>query len=426
MIPRASLASLLLLALPAVCQQSVQLPSEVESETRMKDQIAELQRSITFDKEQTIRHAKTFTESTCARSVLRCPGGTVFSENKEMMPLVPTPNGDGEQVYGGRFKYEPDNYVNMTVFFKREVLRRARNFQKANPIVMTRERSNIKIDTTTSGWSVGAQLNVGAWNPASGGSKGVTISASYSSETIKTRHVSVSDSATISCPPLSACWTEAWTGYVMLKGVCKTYPEVSCYNKVDPCDTIGKDYELPNSCEQVTLWRDRICKPEERIKECQVVTPLMEGDRPYLIEVFFANPIPELQKPNITGYKGGFYLLGSEDYLYAPDHGADKYWTPTKGWHINNEYPNLDADVDAFKLEVPEVKCIHKSGNCHLLTTDEWYCRKGEDSEERHFIHFTPGPTSYPKDEKLNPDLTKGPQPPRNCTEEEMKYKTFE
>ncbi|PHH62992.1 hypothetical protein CDD81_6417 [Ophiocordyceps australis] len=419
-----TLASFMLLALGAVCQQSVQIPSEIESETRMKEQIAELQRSITFDKDQSIRHVKTFTESTCAYSVLRCPGGTVFTENKEMMPLVATPNGDGNKVYGGRFKYQEDNYVNMTVFFKREVLRRARNFQKANPIVMTRERTNIKIDTTTTGWTVGAQLNLGSWNPATGGTKGVSVSASYSSETIKSTHVSVSDSATISCPPLSACWTEAWTGYVLLKGVCKMYPEVSCANKVDPCTTIGKNWQLPNTCEQVTQWRDRICKPEEIYKECEVVTPLMEGERPYLIEVFFSNPIPELQRPKITGYKGGVYLLGSEDYIYAPDHGADRYWTPTKGWHINNEYPNLDADVAAFKLEVPEVKCLHASGNCLLLSTDEWYCLD-KDSEERLYFHFTPGPVSYPKNDELNPDLTKGPQPPRNCTKAEMEPKIY-
>ncbi|PHH91792.1 hypothetical protein CDD83_10288 [Cordyceps sp. RAO-2017] len=344
----------LVIATLAMGISSQKTSSETTSEAQEREEVEELEKGLKFPKDSLPSQKITITENTCAGTWPRCPGGTIFTEINQLMPYRRVPDGTGNVPQEhGNFVYDRDNSTKTRVFIKRQVLRRARNTQRSDSIPLTREKSTITVDSTTTGWSIGATLNLGTWNPISGANKGISVTGSYSESTTKGTTISVSDSTTMTCPPLHKCRSEGWTAYLVVEGICRKYSEVTCHTTVDPCTT--KIENLPNQCEQVTKWRERVCKPEELRKECTVITPVKDGDRPYFIEVTFEDPITSLipkadnssDLEAIRVASNGYCLLSNNQYYDQVD---DQYWD--EGKH------------DFVKLDRPKPKKVEE--NCKL------------------------------------------------------------
>lgn len=160
--------------------------------------------------------------------------------------------------------------------------------------------------------------------------------------------------------------------YAKISGHCHEHLEVSC-GRMDK--TICSS---PLLCSQLHDWCRTLHRPSQY---CELITPVIDGGKPYVTEVFFEKPIPSLhRKPPVTGYRAGNYELGSKDYLYNPSRRGNKYWTKELGWHTNQVFPNLDNHVAEFKHEIPQV-LSHQQG-CYRLNTAELYCPRREGHEK--------------------------------------------
>ncbi|PHH82460.1 hypothetical protein CDD83_3268 [Cordyceps sp. RAO-2017] len=370
-----------LMAVGAAGAKMIEITHEQSSVAQMQEHIDALQHNVHFDTKHPPHMRLETEESACALYVLStmCLSFT-FVDERMMLPARKPRPGDGSsaRIYHGLFVYDETDWFNATVFVKREVLRRARN-TLSTPISLTREKSSVVIDSTTEGWTVGAQLTGGYFGLPGGGAggmgsfaqAGVTVSGSYSSQRTTGTHVSVSDVSSFSCPSKYVCRSELWTTYVKVSGVCQTHPRFVCGSyTVDPCAT-----DESFRCQQIDEWRDRMCRLDERVQACDIIVPVMEtGDKPYVVEVFFEDPIPSLfDKPRITGYQAGVYILDSADYHYDPDRKLDPYWTRERGWHSDKVFPTLDTSE--YQHKVPQVlDCKSgKGGMLYKLDTEEWY-----------------------------------------------------
>ncbi|PHH63638.1 hypothetical protein CDD81_5619 [Ophiocordyceps australis] len=322
-------------------------------EAQIREAMQELQQNINFNESNLPYWSSNIDEPSCWRlhMCLR-----VFFKRKLSFIF----NKNAKNGYGG---------LNITVFPKRDILRTARNLL-GTPVTLTREKSSVDIESTTSGWTIGVGSNVGGFKFADQlfAQGGLTISASYSNHLTTMKQLSVSDSSSFSCPSGFVCTSEAWTIYVKIKGPCQGTNKVECeWNKIDPCAQSG----LPNGweCSQMLDFKNKVCKPQV----CEVVAPVFEGDKPLYAEVFFQRPIAGFHpKPKITGYSSGFYHLGSQDYIYDATRYDDKFWKSSLGWHINDAYPNLGDEVAKFKHQVPQL--LGFESRCYKLDSMEWYC----------------------------------------------------
>ncbi|PFH56806.1 hypothetical protein XA68_15968 [Ophiocordyceps unilateralis] len=350
------LAAFFLLASQPSIQANVNVNQDALSESQMRERIQELQNNIRIDDKTAISHQQTRREDTCWTVWGACPGGTYFDETRKMLPPF-----------------------NSSVYIKREVLRRARNTQSSTNVDLRREKSTITVDTTTSGWSITADASTGSWNPMSGASKGLSISGGYSSSTTTGQTLTVSDSSTFSCPPRHKCWSEGWTAYVRIMGKCQLVPKVTCWNTYDNMCASKDSGDKWDLCANVQEYLDRptTCNGLEGVvQDCVVETPIMDGKRPFLEEVFFEEPIKSLEpKPQITGYQSGYYILNDDpDTRYFPMRDEDKFWTPSKKFHADERWPNLDDQVANFKHEKPKLMSPEPNDDCYVLDTREYIC----------------------------------------------------
>ncbi|PHH61788.1 hypothetical protein CDD81_7952 [Ophiocordyceps australis] len=127
----------------------------------------------------------------------------------------------------------------------------------------------------------------------------------------------------------------------------------------------------------------------------------MEGNQPYLAEVFFQTEM----EPEITDYKEGFYHLGSKEYRYDASRLVDKYWTEEKEWHTHNTFKNLDKKVEKFKKKHKPLTVIgyDEGKKCYKLDTLEWYCpweigTKKFYTQDRGFYAVSVAPSPSDKD----------------------------
>ncbi|KAF4583220.1 hypothetical protein GQ602_006364 [Ophiocordyceps camponoti-floridani] len=277
--------------------------------------------------------------------------------------------------------------LNVTVFTKRQVLRRVRNEQET-AVSAGSEKSKVTIDSTTDGWSMGAQLTAGHFQPMGllFAQTGVTVSSTYSNHTTTGTQYSVVERNNFNCLPGYYCRSEAWTSYVKLSGPCVGRPKVVCNSEVlYPCE-----YRTPESwqkkvprrwqCPQMTTYWKKACFPA---RYCEVVTPIVDEEgKPIVTEVFSSHPIPNFHpKPQITEYKAGVFTLGSDNYIYDPSRQRDKYWNKDLGWHQNKAYPDLDDDVAKFVHKRPTL--LKFRDGCYELKSIEWYC-PSYDEETRY------------------------------------------
>ncbi|PHH91776.1 hypothetical protein CDD83_10344 [Cordyceps sp. RAO-2017] len=380
---------------------SVEVQMTEYGEARMRAKVAQLQRDmkIVFNENQPIRNFKIMTEHTCWVNVALCGGGTTFAEDWRMTQFRKGPNGF--------LIRDPQHSINATVFMRRHVVGRVLNYmQGPGSYTTTREKSSVTVESTTAGWTVGAQLSLGTFDPArGGGGLGATISGSYSSQTTNGTQVTLGESDRIDCPPNYVCWIEAWVAYVRITGICQIFAMVACGgDSVDPCTTFDDDRKLNNDCEQVTLWRDRVCR--SKFRDCEVTTPLMDGDTPWVAEVALSVEEEEYKPPEISGYKSGYYQLGSDCYRYRPSTDAKKrYWKcreqgGKESWYKNKAYPDLEDQVSKFRHEVPEI--IRSEDNCYLLDSEEWYCPNSKGDKKYYSLVLG---THYAKPTAPEPDV---------------------
>lgn len=349
-----------LLAAGALCKTGdvdMLLPT---GEAQLREVLAELKQNLVVDVDSLPYSELVTTEDTCFTLWNQFPTIT-FTEKWQLV--------SGRAV--GRWGLGEE--VSADIFVKRSVLMRKRN-AFSSPIVLRKERSFVSVDNTTQGWTIGAQLSGGSPNLLS-------ISASYahsvdahSVEATNGTQTMTLEEASFECPPLHQCHIESWVAYVKICGPCQGQSKVLCKDELDPCTWLS----VPR-CNQWNKWKDRVCSPRE---VCEIVTPVMEGSKPWVTEVFFEEPIRSLhRKPRITGYRNGRYLLGSDDYLYDPSREEDRYWAPDLGWHTHRIFPSLDDEVAKFMRRKPMI--LQYSSQCYELDTVEWYCPWRE--EEKQF-----------------------------------------
>ncbi|RDA96107.1 hypothetical protein CP533_1803 [Ophiocordyceps camponoti-saundersi (nom. inval.)] len=373
-----ALTAVVLAAVASGLEKAVELHDGLKTQAEMIDILNRLQQNTTLREDSLPFWSSEETEYSCL-SLAWWEGFRVHF-HKKVQFLAPSHSLD--------YRKRGTQDMNVTVFAKRQVLRRVRNLQETM-VTAGSEKSTVTIDSTTTGWTVGAQLMAGHLQPVGllFAQTGLTISASYSSHTTTGTQYSVTERNGFSCPPGYDCRSEAWTSYVRLSGPCIDRHKLTCNTKaLYPCD-----FNTPElwhnkvdemwHCPQISSWREKHCGA---VRYCEVVTPITDADgKPVITEVFLSDPIPEFHpRPRISEYKAGFYLLGSEGYLYDPSRQRDKYWKKETGWHENRAHPNLDPEVAAFPHKAPEV--LKFRDECYKLKSLEWYCPM--EDEGKNFI----------------------------------------
>ncbi|KJZ75335.1 hypothetical protein HIM_05261 [Hirsutella minnesotensis 3608] len=427
-----------LLSAGVLCQDpaAIDVPLLDISDEDMDASAEELAAMITIDYSKAYtKNSSTYWEDTCFAMWGQCPGGTGYSFGQQMVPFIHNKQYNPESRSHAPYPPPPEfyptkrnNYIKPTVRFKQEVVRRVENKLEQGEVTLGRVSEKITIDSTTSGWSVGVSGSAGLWNPT-GRNGGIQISASYSSYTTKGTTVSVSDSTSATCGVGKHCWSEFRTAYIILEGVCRTTPLITCGWTAAPCN---KDplTSWPNPCPQSMSWASKVCPKAEKLEPCSIVTPLLRDGRPHVIEVFRdrdlartrrkpKTPKPDLQpldedkpaavkpqpavkppKPIITKYTGGAFEFGSEDYFYDPDRpNGDHYFNLTKGYYKDEHYPDLSAEIAQFGYPLGQLTGrIDESIKACFLDTQEWIYPLLEPSE-RYWSGAKSGRYSKPVDE---------------------------
>ncbi|PHH69203.1 hypothetical protein CDD82_7938 [Ophiocordyceps australis] len=336
---------------------SVDIKHSQLGEYLIRRQIKTLEKNLFLDMEHLPGSYMSVTEAICGGLWIMCPAGITFSHKKTLLP--------GKQANGTGGTHQG---LNVSLSISRQPLRRARNTQ-SGPVSISRQQQTVTIASTSEGWNFGAQLSgsvLKGIQPSLLGAPGVSISASYSRYSSSGSQMSVADGSSFSCPPLFDCWSEAWVPYVTISGPCKVQAWHECGNKRETCSS----YFTRLACEQFHHWKAKVCPLPET---CNITTPVMEGDRPWVTEVYFEEPLLEFHpKPVISGYHAGYYLLSSGDYRYDPVRTSNRYWTPKDDWHDNRAWPSLDDEIAKFNHSVPRITS-HIDG-CYRLDTMEWYC----------------------------------------------------
>ncbi|PHH61915.1 hypothetical protein CDD81_7720 [Ophiocordyceps australis] len=336
---------------------SVDIKHSELGEYFIKKQIKELESNLQLDMENLPASVTEIIEPTCAKHWIYCHKGVNFTQKLTLLP--------GKQIDGDKVNHQG---LNVSLILKRQVLRRTRNTM-FHPVTISRTQQYATIESTTEGWNFGAQLS-GSFMQALGegilGTGGLSISASHSRFTSTGTQVSVADSSTFNCPSNFVCWSESWVPYVKISGPCKGQAWIDCGGEQETCSTVF----LKSACSQFHHWKAKVCPGPST---CEIMTPVMEGDRPWVTEVYFEDPIMELHpKPIISGYQSGYYLLSSADYRYDPLRTNGKYWTPREDWHDNRAWPTLDEEIAKFNHSVPKI--VTFADECYWLDTLENYC----------------------------------------------------
>ncbi|KHN95820.1 uncharacterized protein MAM_06432 [Metarhizium album ARSEF 1941] len=277
---------------------------------------------------------------------------------------------------------------NLTV--QTEQIRRVDNDQRSGSVQLNTQKGSITVDSTTSGWNIGGQVNGGFWSPYTGNMGGVTISGGYSRSTTTTTEKTLSEGTVSQCEARYSCWTEAWTVKLTFRGPCRTEETLRDDRGHDvwstrQCPAATSLQDWPSECLQWAEWKSKACRRTRAARECTVETPLLESDgkTPFHLEVAFRLPILSLwERPEITGYRAGRYLLraGEHGYTeYDPDRRVARYLDAGHGWHYYEAYPDLDGQVRDFKHPHPAIRAVEN--RCYDLDSDEWYCpdRAGKD-----------------------------------------------
>ncbi|RDA89290.1 hypothetical protein CP532_0513 [Ophiocordyceps camponoti-leonardi (nom. inval.)] len=311
----------------AVCQN---ISREAVGEDYMKEVLAELQQNIKLDENNLPRYRKSIREPAC--------GGIT----------------DG---LWSPFCWNMDFVENLQL---------VRHNGSLGTMSMS-VKSQINMDSTTTGWNIGADANFGTWNPINGMNKGISVSGSYSSSSTTSKSMSVSFSSSLTCPPMHTCWTEAWTVYLTVTGYCKSDPRINiCGRSLSPCQG---PLRTSRQCSQVTQWRDKVCKPEE-FQRCTVTTPVMDGKLPYFEEVFFEKEMTKRSKTEEEDSRGESGSEGRKD-----PKGGTKDGIRIGGWLFEDGVDDAKVDEkhggkDGAGREEVRATGFSRNGWCQL--SDGW------------------------------------------------------
>ncbi|PHH89975.1 hypothetical protein CDD83_4836 [Cordyceps sp. RAO-2017] len=302
---RSALMALLAVGAMADTEESTTAPDEMANDVQMQESLVALQQKVRFDWTHLPHHLTTVSEPACAKLWDHCPWGVTFTRRRRLI-----------------FSSQESGGTNTTLFFQRQMLRRARN-TASQSAELTREEATVRINSTTEGWAVGAYLTTGGAGALS--QADLVISAEYGREKTSEWQWSVSESSSFKCPPYHECRSEAWAMYARISGLCHDEHDLEC-GRYRRSVCASPAWML---CSQLEQWCG---KAERRFQRCEMVTPVMDGGRPHVTEVFFEEPIRSLhKKPRITGYHAGSYQLGSKKLLYSPGRAENRYWTKAPG-----------------------------------------------------------------------------------------------
>ncbi|PHH90497.1 hypothetical protein CDD83_3492 [Cordyceps sp. RAO-2017] len=358
-----------LFAAGAVCDNA---PSQYlrpeQSEERKKDLLEKLRQGLKLQLADA-RHEVRFDEPTCEPQW----GSHWFKCTKSTFSLT--------KVFHDLSKVKFDLDVKYTV------LRRADNDQRGGSIQLSTVRNSVDVESTTSGWNIGGQLNGGFWSPFTGNMAGLTVSGGYSTSTTKTKQKGISEGTVSYCEPGYSCWIEAWTIVITLKGSCTTSRKLFCSD-----EEIWSESSCPLSwpekfeCGQWKTFKTNACENRGKEEQCTVTTPLLESDgvTPFHFEAPFRLPILSMwDKPRIIGYRAGNYLLAHNDHGFvsydATSSDQARYRDRSGNWHYYEPYPTLDDQVAKFVHPHPRI--VRAGEWCYELDSKEWFCpdRQGDE-----------------------------------------------
>ncbi|PFH60234.1 hypothetical protein XA68_11261 [Ophiocordyceps unilateralis] len=272
----------------------------------------------------------------------------------------------------------PDHNITFEIAHKAKVKIRTYNDHKSDSVRSSVTKATTYVEEDSSGWNLGVQISTGGVGALTVGrtpfisSMGAGITASYSSTKTSGQHRTESKTSEQLCGPSRYCTASDVTFSMTIRGFCRHSATVTCRNTVDVC---AAPKHLPTRCDALDDWRERICgKP---IQECTIVADIMEGDKPYTLDLFLENELP----PLISGYSAGYYSLDfDKDYLYDPDRPRKRFWTPTKKWHSHSQPLFSDLDVSSYIHPVPKV--VDYSRHAVKLDSDEWFYPEKKDNKK--------------------------------------------
>ncbi|RDA85856.1 hypothetical protein CP532_4926 [Ophiocordyceps camponoti-leonardi (nom. inval.)] len=250
---------------------------------------------------------------------------------------------------------------------KTKVKIRTYNDHKKEQIRSSVTESTTSVTEASRGWSVGIEISTGGIGSITvGGTSllstgGSGLSATYSDTKSSGLHSTESRTSEQTCGGRRFCTASDVTFSVTIKGFCRSDATVSCQKTVDACAAAE---EMPTRCQALTGWRTEICGNLTR--ECTMVADLMEGNKPYSMEMFLEDDLP----PVITGYSAGVYWLDFDrTYLYDPDRRGRRFWNPTEKWHSHPRFPKLD--ISSLRHPVPKI--VDYVDGALKLDSNEWY-----------------------------------------------------
>ncbi|RCI14941.1 hypothetical protein L249_7020 [Ophiocordyceps polyrhachis-furcata BCC 54312] len=268
-----------------------------------------------------------------------------------------------------------DRKMTFEVTAKTKVKIRTYNDHKKEQVRSSVMESTTSVTEASRGWSVGIQIStagigsITVGRASIAGTSGSGLSAAYSETESSGLHRTESRTSEQTCGGRRFCTASDVTFSVTIKGFCSSEATVTCQKTVDACAAADK---MPTRCEPLAEWRTETCG--RSTQECTLVADLMEGDKPYSIEMFLEDELP----PLITGYSAGLYWLDFDrSYLYDPDRSKDRFWKPKEKWHSHPRFAHLD--VSTFRHPVPKI--VDHAGHALKLDSDEWYYPDNEQGE---------------------------------------------
>ncbi|PHH90108.1 hypothetical protein CDD83_4482 [Cordyceps sp. RAO-2017] len=239
---------------------------------------------------------------------------------------------------------------------------------------VTTEESLVKIDSTSEGWNVGAQVFGGISAPYAGGPNGgISVSGGYSKDWTSGEYRTKGTKVTRHCPPGFHCTVQTWTYHVKFMGHCRVEPVIDCGGDRRICEDRWSD--IRNSCpawrpfrnERCNLWGNGAAR--FYYEPCEVQTPIItQVGEPMSRRVYIETELPshrksmldedsrcgetpyygEEQAPVATGEKSGSACKLNNGDWYDPE---DRSYHSDGKWRCKSNVPKPVLD-----------KCVHSEG----------------------------------------------------------------
>ncbi|PHH93160.1 hypothetical protein CDD83_16 [Cordyceps sp. RAO-2017] len=292
-------------------------------------------------------------EPTCFSWVTTC-NPTYFSIRKKLVQRYPA-HPDSRQLV--------ESKPNITVYFIPRVERGLINTGD-DDISLLVEESTSTIDSTTSGWQIGAQIFGGV--TAGVGYAGIAISAGYSKSWTTGTSSSKGVSVHTTCRSGYDCRVETWTFHIKVSGHCQHQPIINCAGEMDPC---AKSWST--TCHQFETFRNKHCYTCNPVspyvhEACEVHTPVLDQvGMPFIRLVRIAEKIrPHAGAGERAGgadqrvaakaikEEDGWYQLDTGEW-YDPKDGS--YWGKRgQKWYYKPDEPTPNLSITTPDIQAKD------------------------------------------------------------------------